>query len=142
MAADEVLAIARRLPDKWLAPALRADVHESLTSSPSGVADRTSAPHAKQPHMILPLGAQILEKLFAGFRQELLDAGCRTFDEVNDTPAFGRQGWRARGDSDVERIAFRRSLLEHVIRERSFQSWFVPVSSPAHQRWRRLMGEG
>jgi 2-polyprenyl-6-methoxyphenol hydroxylase-like FAD-dependent oxidoreductase len=85
---------------------------------PSGVADRASVPHAKQPHLILPLGAQILEKLFAGFRQELLDAGCRTFDEVKDTPAFGRQGWRARGDSDVELIAFRRSLLEHVIRER------------------------
>jgi 2-polyprenyl-6-methoxyphenol hydroxylase-like FAD-dependent oxidoreductase len=85
---------------------------------PSGVADRASVPHAKQPHLILPLGAQILETLFAGFRQELLDAGCPTFDEVKDIPTFGPQGWHARGDSDVELIAFRRSLLEHVIRER------------------------
>jgi glycine/D-amino acid oxidase-like deaminating enzyme len=62
---------------------------------PSCVADRASVPHAKQPHMVLPLGAQILETLFAGFRQEMLDAGCPTFDEVKDTPAFGQQGWRA-----------------------------------------------
>lgn len=85
---------------------------------PDGVEHRPGVPQAKQLHVILPLGAEIMEEFFRGFKQELLDAGCSTFDEVKDTPWFGRQGWRARRDSDVELIGFRRPLLEHVIRKR------------------------
>jgi 2-polyprenyl-6-methoxyphenol hydroxylase-like FAD-dependent oxidoreductase len=85
---------------------------------PDGVEHRPGVPQAKQLHVILPLGAEIMEEFFPGFTQELLDAGCSTFDEVKDTPWFGRQGWRARRDSDVQLIGFRRPLLEHVVRER------------------------
>ena len=85
---------------------------------PNGIEHRRGVPQAKQLHVILPLGAEIMEEFFPGFKQELSEAGCSTFDEVKDTPWFGRQGWRARRDSDVTLIGFRRPLLEHVIRER------------------------
>jgi 2-polyprenyl-6-methoxyphenol hydroxylase-like FAD-dependent oxidoreductase len=85
---------------------------------PHSVEHRPGVPQAKQLHVILPLGAQIMDELFPGFEQELMDAGCSVFDEVKDTPWFGRQGWRARRDSDVKLIGFRRPLLEHVVRER------------------------
>jgi 2-polyprenyl-6-methoxyphenol hydroxylase-like FAD-dependent oxidoreductase len=85
---------------------------------PDGIEHRPGVPQAKQLHVILPLGAQIMDELFAGFEQELMDAGCSVFDEVKDTPWFGRQGWRARRESDVKLIGFRRPLLEHVVRQR------------------------
>jgi 2-polyprenyl-6-methoxyphenol hydroxylase-like FAD-dependent oxidoreductase len=85
---------------------------------PDGAEHRPGVPQAKQLHVILPLGTQIMEEFFPGFQQELMDAGCSIFDEVKDTPWFGRQGWRARRDSDVHLIGFRRPLLEHVVRER------------------------
>jgi 2-polyprenyl-6-methoxyphenol hydroxylase-like FAD-dependent oxidoreductase len=85
---------------------------------PDGIEHRPGVPQSKQLHVILPLGAQIMDELFPGFEQELLDAGCSVFDEVKDTPWFGRQGWRARRDSDVKLIGFRRPLLEHVVRRR------------------------
>jgi 2-polyprenyl-6-methoxyphenol hydroxylase-like FAD-dependent oxidoreductase len=85
---------------------------------PEGVEHRPGVPHAKQLHVILPLGAEIMEEFFPGFKQELMDAGCSVFDEVNDTPWFGRQGWRARSESDVKLIGFRRPLLEHIVRQR------------------------
>jgi 2-polyprenyl-6-methoxyphenol hydroxylase-like FAD-dependent oxidoreductase len=85
---------------------------------PDGIEHRPGVPQAKQLHVILPLGAQIMDEFFPGFQQELMDAGCSVFDEVKDTPWFGRQGWRARRESDVKLIGFRRPLLEHVVRER------------------------
>jgi 2-polyprenyl-6-methoxyphenol hydroxylase-like FAD-dependent oxidoreductase len=85
---------------------------------PNGIEHRRGVPQAKQLHVILPLGAELMEEFFPGFKQELADGGCSTFDEVKDTPWFGRQGWRARRDSDVQLIGFRRPLLEHVVRER------------------------
>jgi 2-polyprenyl-6-methoxyphenol hydroxylase-like FAD-dependent oxidoreductase len=85
---------------------------------PEGVEHRPGVPQAKQLHVILPLGAELMEDFFPGFKQELADLGCPTFDEVKDTPWFGSQGWRARRDSDVTLIGFRRPLLEHVVRER------------------------
>jgi 2-polyprenyl-6-methoxyphenol hydroxylase-like FAD-dependent oxidoreductase len=85
---------------------------------PDGIEHRPGVPQAKQLHVILPLGAQIMDEFFPGFQHELMDAGCSVFDEVKDTPWFGRQGWRARRESDVKLIGFRRPLLEHVVRER------------------------
>jgi 2-polyprenyl-6-methoxyphenol hydroxylase-like FAD-dependent oxidoreductase len=85
---------------------------------PDGIEHRPGVPQAKQLHVILPLGAEIMEELFPGFKQELMDTGCSVFDEVSDTPWFGRHGWRARRESDVKLIGFRRPLLEHVVRQR------------------------
>src|SRR5881275_645974 len=85
---------------------------------PHGVEHRPGVPQAKQLHVLLPLGTQLMEESFPGFQQELADLGCPTFDEVKDTPWFGVAGWRARRDSDVSLIGFRRPLLEHVVRER------------------------
>lgn len=85
---------------------------------PHGIEHRRGVPQAKQLHVLLPLGASIMEEFFPGLSRELMDRGCSVFDEVKDTPWFGRMGWRARRDSDVRLIGFRRPLLEHVVRER------------------------
>jgi len=85
---------------------------------PEGPEHRPGVPQARQLHVILPLGAAVMEEFFPGFKQELIDAGCSTFDEVKDTPWFGRAGWRARRDSDVTLIGFRRPVLEDVVRRR------------------------
>jgi 2-polyprenyl-6-methoxyphenol hydroxylase-like FAD-dependent oxidoreductase len=85
---------------------------------PHGPEHRKGVPQAKQLHVCLPLGAEVLDGLFPGFKQELLDAGCPLFDEVKDTPWFGGQGWRARRDSDVMLFGFARPVFEHAIRER------------------------
>jgi len=85
---------------------------------PDGPEHRAGVPQAKQLHVILPLGAAIMEEFFPGFKQELLDRGCSVFDEVKDTPWFGSQGWRARRDSDVHLIGFRRPVLEDTVRRR------------------------
>lgn len=85
---------------------------------PQDVEHRAGVPQAKQLHVLLPLGAQILDGFFPGFQDEMRERGCPSFDEVNDTPWFGSQGWRARRDSDVHLMGFRRPLLEHIVRQR------------------------
>ncbi len=85
---------------------------------PDAVEHRPGVPQSKQLHVLLPLGTQVMEEFFPGFQHELSELGCPTFDEVKDTPWFGRQGWRARRESDVKLIGFRRPLLEQVVRRR------------------------
>jgi 2-polyprenyl-6-methoxyphenol hydroxylase-like FAD-dependent oxidoreductase len=86
---------------------------------PDGIEHRPGVPQSKQLHVLLPLGTQVMEDFFPGFEQELSELGCPTFDEVKDTPWFGGQGWRARQESDVKLVGFRRPLLEHVVRGRA-----------------------
>ncbi len=85
---------------------------------PDAVENRPGVPQGKQLHVLLPLGTQVMNEFFDGFTDELAELGCPTFDEVKDTPWFGIQGWRARSDSDVKLIGFRRPLLEQVVRRR------------------------
>jgi 2-polyprenyl-6-methoxyphenol hydroxylase-like FAD-dependent oxidoreductase len=85
---------------------------------PDGPELRPGVPQGRQLHVLLPVGAEAMDEFFPGLTQELADLGCPTFDEVLDTPWFGAQGWRARRETDVKLIGFRRPLLEHVVRQR------------------------
>jgi 2-polyprenyl-6-methoxyphenol hydroxylase-like FAD-dependent oxidoreductase len=85
---------------------------------PTGPEHRAGVPQAMQLHVCLPIGAEVLEEFFPGFKQDLHDNGCPVFDEVNDTPWFGGAGWRARRESDVMLFGFARPVFEHTVRER------------------------
>lgn len=78
---------------------------------------RAGVPQGTQIHALLPVGLERLEELLPGVTDDLLAAGCDTFDEQADCPLLSSVGWRMRVKS-LPTIAFRRPLLELVIRRR------------------------
>jgi 2-polyprenyl-6-methoxyphenol hydroxylase-like FAD-dependent oxidoreductase len=80
---------------------------------------RKGAPQGNQIHILLPIGERLIEELFAGIHDEFIAAGCSECNEAADLPAITAAGWRLRVQLEIaDVIAFRRPLLELVIRRR------------------------
>ncbi|WP_433207342.1 FAD-dependent oxidoreductase [Nocardia sp. CA-107356] len=100
-----------------------SDIFEKVTvverdALPTTPVARKGVPQSEQLHALMPLGADLLEELFPGWRAEMDEHGCPTVDEVRDALYWTAYGWRARGESDVALLGFTRTLLEHVVRDR------------------------
>lgn len=79
---------------------------------------RPGVPQSYQLHGLLSKGNQILEKLFPGFSQDLVNAGSQKIDLTADFCWLTSGGWSPRFVSDITTHACTRHLLEFQLRER------------------------
>lgn len=89
---------------------------------PDGPEYRPGAPQARQYHVLLRRGLQILEELFPGLQQELISKGAIEFDALRDTRVRMRRQWLDQFPSDQMLLSCSRLLLESVIRQRLRQN--------------------
>ncbi len=83
------------------------------TDFPKGV------PQARHPHALLVRGEKILDTLFPGFRQEMLDAGAPRINFGRDLALRSPEGWLPHYETEMEAIAPSRRLLDHVLYQRT-----------------------
>ncbi|MEU6956612.1 FAD-dependent monooxygenase [Streptomyces sp. NPDC045714] len=86
--------------------------------APGEPATRPGVPQAHHPHALLARGAEHLEELFPGLREELAARGCPVEDFAAATRMLFPTGWAPRTPVgfDVQLVA--RPALEQVLRER------------------------
>ena len=73
------------------------------------------APQARHPHVLLLRGEKILEELFPGFKQNLLDGGANPLNFGRDLAMRAPEGWLPHYETEMEAIATSRRLLDHTI---------------------------
>lgn len=79
---------------------------------------RPGVPQARQLHVLLKQGQDILEQFFPGLQDEILAAGAHLIDLAADLAWLTPAGWGVRFASDLTMISCSRSLLEWYIRQR------------------------
>ena len=103
---------------------------------------RKGAPQGNQIHILLPIGERMIAELFPGIHEEFIAAGCTECNEAADLPAITALGWRPRVRLEIaDVIAFRRPLLELVIRRRLLALDNVEIRQ-ASVTGLRLQGDG
>jgi flavin-dependent dehydrogenase len=85
---------------------------------PQGPEPRGGVPQAKHIHVLLVRGAQILEELFPGFRDELIGGGAPTVDWPSEVLWLAPAGWVQRTGKPFELISPSRDFLDWVVRTR------------------------
>jgi flavin-dependent dehydrogenase len=85
---------------------------------PQGPEPRAGVPQSKHIHVLLVRGAQILEALFPGFRDELISRGAPTVDWPSEVLWLAPAGWVQRTGDSFELLSPSRDLLEWVVRTR------------------------
>ena len=75
-------------------------------------------PQARHPHMLLLRGERILESLFPGFRESLLQGGAQRLNVGQDLNIRVPTGWLPQYDTEMEATATSRRLLDHTIYQR------------------------
>ena len=85
---------------------------------PGVAAPRRGVPQGRQPHGLLAAGLRTLDRLFPGFRDELVQAGGLPGDSGWNILWFQAGGFKVRHRSDVHGILASRPLIEEVVRER------------------------
>lgn len=85
---------------------------------PEGAEFRSGTPQARQYHIMLVRGLQIMDELFPGMRQELISAGAVAFDVVRDVAVRSRGQWLEQFPSDHTLLGCSRVLLEAIMRRR------------------------
>ena len=79
---------------------------------------RRGAPQGRHTHGLLAAGANVLEELLPGLRQDLLDAGAVSGDVASKARWFHNGGHLARVESGLDALAVSRPLLEGLVRRR------------------------
>jgi flavin-dependent dehydrogenase len=85
---------------------------------PQGPEPRSGVPQARHIHVLLVRGAQILEELFPGFRDELIAGGAPTVDWPSEILWLAPSGWVQRTGAPYELIAASRDILDWTVRMR------------------------
>ncbi|MCB0036101.1 MAG: FAD-dependent monooxygenase [Anaerolineales bacterium] len=76
------------------------------------------APQARHPHLLLIRGERILEGLFPGFGQNLLDGGAQRLNFGRDLRMRVPDGWLPNYETEMAAIATSRRLLDHTVYQR------------------------
>lgn len=79
---------------------------------------RQGVPQSLHVHALLAKGKEILEQLFPGLSNELIDNGALGTDVVADWRYLFAEGWAPDFDSGITMITCSRNLLENAIRQR------------------------
>ncbi|MCU0550164.1 MAG: FAD-dependent monooxygenase [Leptolyngbya sp. Prado105] len=79
---------------------------------------RNGMPQSRHLHVLLMRGQLILEALFPGLRDQLLQAGAISLNPSGDVALFGAFGWLPRYQSNLVQLSMSRDLLDWTIRER------------------------
>ncbi|MCI0395788.1 MAG: FAD-dependent monooxygenase [Chloroflexi bacterium] len=85
---------------------------------PAGPEFRKGVPQARHPHVLLLRGQQILEELFPGLRDELLDQDAVPINFGNEMHFQMMGKWLPHYQTEMEATACSRPLLEGAIRQR------------------------
>jgi len=107
------LAVARVLADRFERVTLvERDALPEAADFRSGVAQ------GRQVHVLLARGEEILERLFPGFREELLALGAVELVWGRDVRWYHFGGWKQVHDSPFRSLSATRMLIEAVVRRR------------------------
>jgi 2-polyprenyl-6-methoxyphenol hydroxylase-like FAD-dependent oxidoreductase len=85
---------------------------------PEGPAPRKGVPQARHLHALLARGRVTLEKLFPGFRDQMVSAGALVLDMAADVAWLTPARWGVRFPSDLPMLACSRDLLDWGVRRR------------------------
>lgn len=85
---------------------------------PADAAPRPGAPQARQYHILLLRGLQIMHDLFPGLEQELIASGAVPFDVTGDVRLRSRGKWLPQFPSGQQLLSCSRLLLEAAMRRR------------------------
>jgi 2-polyprenyl-6-methoxyphenol hydroxylase-like FAD-dependent oxidoreductase len=85
---------------------------------PQGADDRPHVPQGRQPHLLLPAGARLLERWFPGILDELVAGGAVDLDLCADFHWYQGGGTTRRPRSGLRTPTMSRPFLEHVVRRR------------------------
>ena len=85
---------------------------------PQGPEPRSGVPQARHIHVLLVRGAQILEELFPGIRDELIAGGAPTVDWPSEILWLAPSGWVQRTGAPYELISASRDILDWTVRMR------------------------
>jgi flavin-dependent dehydrogenase len=106
-----------------LAARVLADMFEEIIiveadAPPDGLSPRNKVPQSHHSHILLQRGKEILEGLFPGIIQELIQNGSVVTDFTRDLEWFHFGEWKKRFTSGIEVVQQTRPFLEHHIRRR------------------------
>ncbi|MCB0136831.1 MAG: FAD-dependent monooxygenase [Caldilineaceae bacterium] len=85
---------------------------------PEGAAPRAGVPQARQYHVLLLRGLQLLREYFPGLEEELIAAGAVPFDITGDVKLRSRGKWLRQFPSGQQLLSCSRLLLEAAMRRR------------------------
>ncbi|HXG93699.1 MAG TPA: 2-polyprenyl-6-methoxyphenol hydroxylase-like oxidoreductase [Blastocatellia bacterium] len=85
---------------------------------PEQPVSRKGVPQARHLHAMLMRGLLIIEELFPGIRDELIEAGAPVIDTSADLAWLTPGGWGKRFNSDLIALSFSRGLLDWTVRRR------------------------
>jgi 2-polyprenyl-6-methoxyphenol hydroxylase-like FAD-dependent oxidoreductase len=85
---------------------------------PDAPQPRHGLPQSRHLHVLLMRGQLILEALFPGLRDQLLQAGAIALNPSGDVALYGAFGWLPRYESNLMQISMSRDLLDWMIRQR------------------------
>ncbi|HXT43100.1 MAG TPA: FAD-dependent oxidoreductase [Pseudonocardiaceae bacterium] len=85
---------------------------------PAGMQARKGVPQGRMPHVLMPRGEQIIERLFPGYRRELEAAGAVTLQMPLDALVLTPAGWLGRRPTGWPLHSASRPLFEGVLRRR------------------------
>jgi 2-polyprenyl-6-methoxyphenol hydroxylase-like FAD-dependent oxidoreductase len=80
--------------------------------------DHSGVPQSRHPHAMLARGADIIEKLFPGIRDELAEMGAPVIDFGESAALMLPSGWAPRVKIGIPIQTFTRAALEKCIRRR------------------------
>ncbi len=93
---------------------------------------RRGVPQGRHTHGLLSSGREVLENLFPGLSQALVDAGAVRGDIVRDSRWFNEGGCLSRVTSGLEGLLMSRPFLEGMVRERVCALANVSVRENSH----------
>ncbi|GAA0346309.1 monooxygenase [Streptomyces blastmyceticus] len=93
-------------------------IERDPSPAPGGPVPRPGVPQAHHPHALLARGAEHLEELFPGLRDELTARGCPAADFAAATRILFPTGWAPRTPVGFDVQLMARAVLEDVLRDR------------------------
>lgn len=94
---------------------------------PTDSEPRSGVPQGYHAHALMARGRQIMEGLFPGLEDDLVDHGTLRFDMAQDAQIRFKGGWANRIFSDLTVFSMSRPLLEGLVRARVLANPFITV---------------
>ncbi|WP_223192359.1 FAD-dependent oxidoreductase [Paenibacillus sedimenti] len=111
-------SIAGLLAARVLADVFKEIIIVEVDDPPDGLKPRNKVPQGHHSHIFLERGQKILECLFPGIIQELIQNGSIVTDFTNDLEWFHFGEWKKRFPSGIKVVQQTRPFIERHIRHR------------------------
>ncbi|WP_237179303.1 FAD-dependent oxidoreductase [Paenibacillus sp. MMS18-CY102] len=120
--AGRAIVIGGSIAGLLAARALSDSFHEVIIveadASPDGPTPRNKVPQSHHSHILLERGQEILEGLFPGIIEEMIQNGSVVTDFTNDLEWFHFGQWKKRFQSGIRMVQQTRPFIEHHVRKR------------------------